>query len=95
MLHVDIESVDDVACGVGGKFYGGSWSVCFLCSACLSLKPSITPFLSSGKVLFQIGDGGEGGRDCSSVPVRVEQWTALCDSWRQCCQATDFAGVVW
>lgn len=50
VAHVDVESADVVAYGVGGKFYGGSCSVWFLCSACLSLKLSIAPFLSSGKV---------------------------------------------
>lgn len=34
-------------------------------------------------------------KEVETVPVRVELWTAMCDSGRQCCQATDFAGVVW
>lgn len=50
VVHVDVESADVVAYGVGGKFYGGSCSVWVLCSACLGLKLSIVPFLSSGKV---------------------------------------------
>lgn len=75
----------------------GKAHLCVFCVLPVSVALNCQLPLSSlqEKCLFLVEDGEKRGRDCSSALARVELWTAMCDSWRQCCQATDFAGVVW
>lgn len=95
MVGVDIESANSVAYGDGEKFYGGIENCTGQCTADLS-KPRLSVALSLEERYLLLTDrGGKRGRDCGSVPVRVELGTAMCDTWRQCCQATNFAAVIW
>lgn len=95
VVDVNIGSADTVSYGFVTSLVGEA-DLCGFCVPPVSVLNCQFPLSSiQERCLFLVDDGGKRGRDCISVPATVELWTAMCDSWRPCCQATDFAGVIW